>query len=775
MKQLLSISLFVVFSGFSCFAAIIRVPEDQPTIQAGIDAAVDGDTVLVADGTYTGEGNRKITFTGKAITVQSENGPEQTVVDCEETFRGFSFRSGETNASILRGFTIVNGFTEGLGRNGSGISINGASPTIENCIIKNCVSKAAHDEGVYYFPALGGGMYISGSPVLINCVFMNNHAYDYGGAIYCASGSVTISDTIFEGNGAVYGGAIYGKNVSITSCTFQRNIAAYGGAINCRSEAIIGGSQADGNYFDNNRAAVGADLFCEDNPESPIIASYNTFTGYFPSDYYITPIEKFDLSGCTSLLTPLTQDVYISCDGDDSNTGLSWDQAFKTVHYAVSRVYGTRTNPVTVHIAPGYYSPSSTQETFPLPIVSHVHLKGEDMFESVFNDEGTGGGFIAHEDQNISIAYLSIYGGLYLKGLDAKISNCLIEKDPVIIGDNYKYTVYAHSDSLTINDCIIRRSYGYLEADTYLNVLNCFFYKNMGKVYDHFNLPFNATPAITLSSPLTTISNCSFFENSTGPVCSVLRFSNSVINNSIFWNQSMSEIEEIEFNGDCSVQFSNIKGGAKAVFKTQGSTLHWGEGMIDSDPLFTEGTYGNFYLSSTAAGQPMDSPCIDSGSDLSMNVCYPGSTGTTCMNNLTTRTDHIADYGIVDMGFHYTSSGWLGTRLELSQDNYFRADDIFWLKCHVSINYSLTDIPIAIVLGVGGEYWFWWPKWTEDFETIPTNFEPGLTSFYVFEPFVWPVVDGHVEGLEFYSALLTPDISNIIGEFGHVVFGYTDR
>ncbi len=62
-------------------AATIHVPGDQPTIQAGIDAAMDGDIVLVADGTWTGVGNRDIDFLGKAITVRSENGPDSCIID----------------------------------------------------------------------------------------------------------------------------------------------------------------------------------------------------------------------------------------------------------------------------------------------------------------------------------------------------------------------------------------------------------------------------------------------------------------------------------------------------------------------------------------------------------------------------------------------------------------------------------------------------------------------------------------------------------------------
>jgi hypothetical protein len=117
---------------------------------------------------------------------------------------------------------------------------------------------------------------------------------------------------------------------------------------------------------------------------------------------------------------------------------------------------------------------------------------------------------------------------------------------------------------------------------------------------------------------------------------------------------------------------------------------------------------------------------------------------------------------------------WFGTHLELSQDDLYRAGDVFWLKCHICVDASVLDVPTAILLGVYGEYWFW-PGWTQDFDMKIMDYSPGLTTFYGFTPFTWPTVDGHVTGLEFYAAMLTPQIDDIVGDLGYLVFGYTDQ
>jgi hypothetical protein len=66
--------LIIALPCLSASATIINIPDDYPTIQEGIDACLDGDTVMVAGGIYSGPGNREISAAGKAITVMGGEG-----------------------------------------------------------------------------------------------------------------------------------------------------------------------------------------------------------------------------------------------------------------------------------------------------------------------------------------------------------------------------------------------------------------------------------------------------------------------------------------------------------------------------------------------------------------------------------------------------------------------------------------------------------------------------------------------------------------------------
>jgi hypothetical protein len=151
MKTIITV-IFVSMLSITCtLAGIIRIPHDQPGIQAGINAAVNGDTVLVADSTYY----ENINFMGKAITVAS-----YMIIDNDTTHRDSTiingglpghpdsgsvvfFISGEDTNSVLHGFTITGGtgtLYDATFRIGGGIYCeNSGAKILFNKIINNNV------------------------------------------------------------------------------------------------------------------------------------------------------------------------------------------------------------------------------------------------------------------------------------------------------------------------------------------------------------------------------------------------------------------------------------------------------------------------------------------------------------------------------------------------------------------------------------------------------------------------------------------------------------
>lgn len=257
---------------------------DFATIQEAIDAAAPAETIVLADGVFTGTGNRELDFLGKAITVRSQSGDaELCVIDCEGNeaagFRGFQMISGETSTTVLENVTIANGwrtygggariesssptlrgvvFRNNGGADGGGLILSNANPWIEDCVFEdNTVSDA------------GGGVYAGNSfPNFLNCVFRNNSAVWGGGGLYNNHSSPNVLESTFEGNssdhwgGAVHnryadsapnftrcilegnsapkGGAVYnrdGTTPSFTACTFVENFSADGAVLHTRSDS----------------------------------------------------------------------------------------------------------------------------------------------------------------------------------------------------------------------------------------------------------------------------------------------------------------------------------------------------------------------------------------------------------------------------------------------------------------------------------------------------------------------------------------------------------
>lgn len=187
--RLLSILLLALLFTPSAYSDTIYVPDDHASIQSAIDAANDLDVIVVRPGTYM----ENIDYLGKSIHIQSESGPEVTVIDGSDQASVVIFQNGEVNA-VLEGFTITNGWgTPGYsGRTGGGIRCTAESiPIIRNNIIT--------DNRARY----GGGIFTEWAMEIQNNIISNNHANSGGGAIYAANaGSVNIENNVITDNNA---------------------------------------------------------------------------------------------------------------------------------------------------------------------------------------------------------------------------------------------------------------------------------------------------------------------------------------------------------------------------------------------------------------------------------------------------------------------------------------------------------------------------------------------------------------------------------------------
>ncbi|MFC1888948.1 right-handed parallel beta-helix repeat-containing protein [Thermodesulfobacteriota bacterium] len=222
MKKLfffLVMALFVSFS-LTAFAVTIHVPADEPTIQAGINAAVFGDLVLVDPGIYV----ENIVFKGKRITVRSVEGAEATIIDGDSAGSVVSMNFGESRRSVLDGFTIRNGYAY----NGGGIYCGFSSPTISNCWI---VGNAAE--------MCGGGIFcIAALPKIENCVLWDNDGV--GGGICGITSSPQISNSIVRYNmrGAMY--FCLTSTPRITNCTIVNNYGPWmAGGIHATADDLV--------------------------------------------------------------------------------------------------------------------------------------------------------------------------------------------------------------------------------------------------------------------------------------------------------------------------------------------------------------------------------------------------------------------------------------------------------------------------------------------------------------------------------------------------------
>lgn len=244
-------------------AAVVHVPAEQPSIQAGIESVATGDTVLVAPGVYF----ENLDMRGD-IVVLGQQGADATVVDGQ--LLGPVVRCSVVHDFIIDGFTIRNGanFTYG-----AGVSMNFSSGTIRNCRV---IDNVGHYEG-------GGIGVHSGAATIVACEVRDNTADQNGGGITVSASDVEIHDCRVTGNqanatGDFDGGGIMCSGASqlvVEDTIIANNFAHEGGGVAVTtpaSSAAIRRCLVRGNEATSTGVAGGAAI----STQASLLAEHNT-------------------------------------------------------------------------------------------------------------------------------------------------------------------------------------------------------------------------------------------------------------------------------------------------------------------------------------------------------------------------------------------------------------------------------------------------------------------------------------------------------------------
>jgi len=389
-------------------ATVINIPDDQPTIQAGIDLAVDGDTVLVQPGVFP----ENIDFHGRDILVGSLFATlgdtafiSQTVIDGGVNSSVVTFRNGETQAARLCGFTLRNGAGD-VENSGGGILCVDSSPRLSNLVVTQ--NSAAYGAGIYCSNAApvidqtvisgnhyshasyGWGVYCTAAsaPVIDRAIITDNS----GGAIRCSQSSVQVSNSAFRGNSGEYSCLLYsGSYVDITNtiiwddCPSPIYLDGPNTAATATYSDLQGGWPGEGNICANP-------LYCDTGFLSLALAENSPCLGSGSDGCNMGGLEV----GCAAYEVYAGPVWHVDTTGSDLNGDGSAENPFATIQRGVIAAGGAGD---TVLVQPGVYQESVNYYgrnclvgslftlTGDTAHISQTVIDGSDQFRGVILDQ----------------------------------------------------------------------------------------------------------------------------------------------------------------------------------------------------------------------------------------------------------------------------------------------------------------------------------------------------------------------------------------------------
>ncbi len=571
--------------------------------------------IHLLDGTYSPSANQDLfpLCIPDYISLAGSS-PSRVILDADSTGSVFSFDHVVGNG--LSGLTI----TGGNSGYGGGIFCSFSDPHLENLIVKRNTSQN-----------IGSGIYcINSNPIISNSEISYNGR---GGGAYFHLSNPVFKNVICNQNTGC--GIICSRsNPVMEGVTISGN---FGGGLNCSRSILKFDSITRCNIFDNCNVNDGNDLITD----TTMHVVLDTFSVLHPVGFHAAPIEKYSFNILHGKHLQHNSDLFVSPAGDNRNSGITPKDPLKTIFCAFSSILADSLNLHSVHLSGGIYSPSKTGEPFPLKTPDYLIVKGESEEKVILDAEGQentiiiSGNVLTHLQNMTIIGTNSLWS--YRGAIDIKNSDPFLEN--LKITNNLSIGIAMNHASPTVNNVEITFNAGtgiycVFESNPRLNnvVINgngddgveCWDISNaiLNNVTISHNGnygldSYNSSPTLKnvliignpiglsskSSSPI--LENVTFADNGVpGGSCIFLYDSQTILTNSILWNNTAHEI--YLGGGKITISYSDLKGGQDSIADNNHGVVQWLEGNIDADPQFSNTLEHPFSLLRS-------SPCVNAG------------------------------------------------------------------------------------------------------------------------------------------------------------------
>ncbi len=341
-KMLIPILMLLTFNLHALLEVSLDGTKPFTQIQTAINSAEANDTILVYPGTYYEnlvlDNTTNLSLLSLEAITNDTTFISQTIIDGSHNQGSVILLNGSVYNSTVRGFTITggSGFEENYTTCGGGIFVYVGELNLINSIVEYNVSEN------------GGGITLDrmGALFLSGTIIRNNVSYRGGGGLLIGSSSTDQPEIDFD---------------QVNRSSIYDNYAQQGSDIHWI-------------FYWAGSCEVYLDKFTVAEPDRYYI-DYWDINNYFYEDLGYTPFAVVDI--WQGVHQEIDADLYVSNDGDDNNSGLTPEEALKTVHYAYNIIKSSPENPRTIYMAPGTYNNNVLNwDSVPIALKSNVTLTG---------------------------------------------------------------------------------------------------------------------------------------------------------------------------------------------------------------------------------------------------------------------------------------------------------------------------------------------------------------------------------------------------------------